>query len=81
MLWFVDLASAARKRVNWEGTHMTIESGFTVGTFAFLRDLEANNGKNWFDLFDYIASNWLLPLGGLGIALFALFFALRPSRG
>ena len=27
-------------------------------------------GKNWFDLFDYIASNWLLPLGGLGIALF-----------
>lgn len=27
-------------------------------------------GKNWFDFFDYLASNWLLPLGGLGIALF-----------
>lgn len=27
-------------------------------------------GKNWFDLLDYIASNWMLPLGGLGIALF-----------
>ena len=25
---------------------------------------------SWFDLFDYIASNWLLPLGGMGIALF-----------
>lgn len=25
-------------------------------------------GKNWFDTFDYVASNWLLPIGGLGIA-------------
>lgn len=27
-------------------------------------------GKNWFDLFDYLASNWMLPIGGFGIALF-----------
>jgi neurotransmitter:Na+ symporter, NSS family len=27
-------------------------------------------GKNFFDSFDYLASNWLLPLGGLFIALF-----------
>ena len=27
-------------------------------------------GRNWFDTFDYIATNWMLPLGGLGIALF-----------
>jgi len=26
------------------------------------------NGKTWFDTFDYVANNWLLPLGGLGIA-------------
>jgi NSS family neurotransmitter:Na+ symporter len=26
--------------------------------------------KNWFDTFDYLASNWILPLGGLGISLF-----------
>ena len=25
-------------------------------------------GKNWFDTLDYVASNWLLPIGGLGIA-------------
>lgn len=31
-------------------------------------------GKNWFDLVDYVSSNWLLPLSGLGIAL---FFAWR----
>ena len=28
-------------------------------------------GKNWFDFFDYLASNWMLPLGGLGISAFA----------
>lgn len=27
-------------------------------------------GMSWFDLFDYLSSNWMLPLGGLGIALF-----------
>ncbi|MFN7132251.1 MAG: sodium-dependent transporter [Myxococcales bacterium] len=27
-------------------------------------------GRSWFDAFDYTASNWLLPAGGLGIALF-----------
>jgi NSS family neurotransmitter:Na+ symporter len=30
----------------------------------------AGRGKNWFDLFDYLASNWMLPLGGMGIAAF-----------
>lgn len=27
-------------------------------------------GRNWFDFVDYVASNWLLPMSGLGIALF-----------
>ena len=27
-------------------------------------------GKNWFDSFDYLVSNWMLPLGGLGIAIY-----------
>jgi NSS family neurotransmitter:Na+ symporter len=27
-------------------------------------------GRNWFDFIDYVASNWLLPVSGLGIALF-----------
>ena len=27
--------------------------------------------RNWFDTWDYLASNWGLPLGGMGIALFA----------
>ena len=27
-------------------------------------------GRNWFDTFDYLASNWMLPLGGLGVAIY-----------
>ncbi len=27
-------------------------------------------GKNWFDLLEYFSNNWMLPLGGLGIATF-----------
>ena len=27
-------------------------------------------GMTWFDTADYLASNWLLPLGGIGISLF-----------
>lgn len=32
--------------------------------------LAEGQGMNWFDFLDYIASNWMLPLGGLGIAMF-----------
>lgn len=32
--------------------------------------LAEGKGMNWFDFFDYLASNWMLPLGGLGIATF-----------
>ncbi len=39
-------------------------AGLTAALFG------EGQGKNWFDFFDYLASNWLLPLGGLGIALF-----------
>lgn len=42
-------------------------SDFASATEAIFGD---GHGKNWFDLFDYISSNWILPLGGLGIASF-----------
>jgi NSS family neurotransmitter:Na+ symporter len=32
--------------------------------------LAEGKGMNWFDFLDYLASNWMLPLGGLGIAMF-----------
>lgn len=35
---------------------------------------------SWFDFWDYVASNWLLPLGGLGIALFAAWRVSDDAR-
>lgn len=45
-------------------------AGMQERTGGLMRLLGQDQGKNWFDLFDYVASNWLLPLGGLSIALF-----------
>lgn len=47
-----------------------IPSALSGGTALFGADFAGIFGRNWFDTFDYLASNWILPLGGLGIALF-----------
>lgn len=54
-----------------------VPSALSGGTKTFgesfahaTRILGFEEGKNWFDFFDYLASNWMLPLGGLFIALF-----------
>ena len=36
-------------------------------------------GRNFFDLFDYLSSNLLLPLGGLLITLFVAYFTRKES--
>jgi NSS family neurotransmitter:Na+ symporter len=33
--------------------------------------MEQMLGANWFDLISGIVSNWMLPVGGLGMAIFA----------
>lgn len=40
------------------------------GSAGIFSSWETLFGKNFFDTFDYFASNWLLPLGGLFIAVF-----------
>jgi neurotransmitter:Na+ symporter, NSS family len=42
--------------------------------------LGPGHGKNWFDFFDYLASNILLPLCSLGIALFVAWRIGDPAR-
>ncbi len=37
-------------------------------------------GKNFFDTMDYLASNWMLPLGGLMIAIFVGWFMNGQRR-
>ena len=36
--------------------------------------------RNFFDSFDYIASNWILPMGGLLIAIFTGWFLPNDLR-
>jgi neurotransmitter:Na+ symporter, NSS family len=48
-----------------------IPSALAASSPVFGAGMEAAIGMNWFDTFDYVSSNWMLPLCGLGISLFA----------
>jgi NSS family neurotransmitter:Na+ symporter len=48
-----------------------IPSALAASSHMFGEGMEAAIGMNWFDLFDYVSSNWMLPVCGLGISLFA----------
>jgi NSS family neurotransmitter:Na+ symporter len=63
----------------WSRTKATLVSGIAIAIVGIPSALSGSTalfgrgyigGRNWFDSFDYLVSNWLLPLGGLGIALF-----------
>ena len=47
-----------------------IPSALSGGTGFFGAELTSSIGMNWFDTADYLTTNWLLPLGGIGISLF-----------
>ena len=47
-----------------------IPSALSGGTEIFGSGFASVFGKNWFDSLDYLATNWMLPLGGLGISVF-----------
>ena len=40
---------------------------------------EPSFGKNFFDTMDYLASNWMLPLGGLAITIFCGWVMCRNA--
>lgn len=52
-----------------------IPSALCLGAWEWLSGVallwKGDEDLNWFNSFDYLATNWLLPLGGLAIALFA----------
>ncbi|HLT36101.1 MAG TPA: sodium-dependent transporter, partial [Enhygromyxa sp.] len=48
-----------------------IPSALAASSQVFGKGMEEAVGRNWFDLFDYVSSNWMLPLCGLGISMFA----------
>lgn len=53
---------------------------FGKGVQALTAAVFGGAGKNWFDSLDYLASNWMLPIGGLGIAVFVAWHAGGPAR-
>ena len=44
--------------------------GFFGGRLKQATEPVWEGGKNWFDVLEYFSNNWMLPLGGLGIAMF-----------
>ena len=50
---------------------MAIPAALSGATSLFGQNLEALFGSNWFDLVLDTVSNWMMPVGGLGFALFA----------
>ncbi len=72
--YFIDERGWTRRKavlVSGAGVFLLgIPSALSGGEGAFGRGMTGLVGRSWFDLFDYLASNWLLPAGGLGIAMF-----------
>ncbi|MEZ4653718.1 MAG: sodium-dependent transporter [Candidatus Eisenbacteria bacterium] len=62
------------------GGTMAFGEGFAKLTAPVFHLLGQESGKNWFDTFDYLASNWLLPLGGMGISLFVAWRVNPEAR-
>ena len=48
-----------------------VPSALAASSEVFGSGMKEAIGRDWFDLFDYVSSNWMLPLCGLGISTFA----------
>ena len=59
------------------GTKFFGEQFQTLTSYLKIND---GQGFNWFEFFDYVATNWMLPIGGLGIALFAAWRVGNKAR-
>ena len=59
---------------------LSIPTALTGSTELFGHGFEQVFGKNWFDLVLDTVSNWIMPLGGLGFALFAGWGLREPLR-
>ena len=54
-----------------------IPSAFSFDPDFAMASWEPTFGKSFFDTMDYLASNWLLPLGGLLVSIYAGWFMPR----
>ena len=76
------VSSTAIEQFNWSRGRATLVTGLMITALGvpcalsgvkggfFNEQWTAIFGKNFFDTFDYVATNWFLPIGGLLIALY-----------
>ncbi len=80
----IDGLNWSRQRSAWVVGGLVFLFG-TLSAFAMsegfaLTSWEPGFGKNFFDTMDYLASNWMLPIGGLFIAVYAGWFMPAKIR-
>ncbi|MCA9666484.1 MAG: sodium-dependent transporter [Myxococcales bacterium] len=73
--YFIDVRGWSRPRAAWILGIVIFAFGLP-SVFAFdpdfvLKSWEPTYGKSFFDTMDYLASNWMLPLGGLFVSIYA----------
>ena len=68
----------AHERLSWTRHRSVVVCTIAVGALSLLTVFSFNVGQNWtvfgknpFQLIDYLASNIMLPLGGIAVAVFA----------
>ncbi|MEE2889868.1 MAG: sodium-dependent transporter, partial [Planctomycetota bacterium] len=80
--YFIDERRWARKKaavvVGLGCLAFGLPSAFAMDPGFLLDSWESGYNKNFFDTMDHLASNWLLPLGGLLIAVYAGW--VMPAR-
>lgn len=73
--YFIDERRWSRVRATWimGGVILAfgIPAAFSLDPKFVMTGWEPGYGKNFFDTMDYLASNWMLPLGGMFIAVYA----------
>jgi NSS family neurotransmitter:Na+ symporter len=80
--YFIDEREWPRKKAAWVVGLAVLLFGFgsawAMSPDTLLSSWTPGFGKNFFDTMDYMASNWMLPLGGLLIAIYAGW--IMPQR-
>ena len=79
--YFIDERGWSRSRAAWTLGTLILAFGslsaFAADPAFALQSWEPGYGKNFFDTMDYLVSNWMLPLGGLLISVYAGWFLRR----
>ncbi len=79
--YFIDKKGWSRARAAWIMGGVIflfgVPSAFSFDPDFAMASWEPTFGKTFFDTMDYLASNWLLPLGGLLVSIYAGWFMPR----